>query len=69
MKKFLIAALALVLVTVAASAQNNRNRQRSNPAEMYSTMADNLAKQLKLKKEIIKIGNIFKQFTRRFRRN
>ena len=51
MKKFLIAALALVLVTVAASAQNSRNRQRSNPAEMYSTMADNLAKQLKLKKE------------------
>ena len=51
MKKFLITALALVLVTVAASAQNNRNRQRMNPAEMYTTMAENLAKQLKLKKE------------------
>jgi hypothetical protein len=51
MKKFLITALALVLVTVAATAQNNRNRQRSNPAEMYANMAENLAKQLKLKKE------------------
>ena len=50
MKKFLITALALVLVSAVAMAQNNR-RQRSNPAEMYTTMAENLAKQLKLKKE------------------
>ncbi|MBO4431708.1 MAG: hypothetical protein J5790_10250 [Bacteroidaceae bacterium] len=54
MKKFLITALALVLVSAVAMAQNNnrnRNRQRSNPAEMYANMAENLAKQLKLKKE------------------
>ena len=52
MKKFLITALALVLVSAVAMAQNNRNRnQRMNPAEMYSNMADNMAKQLKLKKE------------------
>ena len=54
MKKFLITALALVLVSAVAMVQNNnrkRNRQRSNPAEMYANMAENLAKQLKLKKE------------------
>ena len=55
MKKFLITALALVLISAVAMAQNNRNRnrnnQRMNPAEMYTNMADNLAKQLKLKKE------------------
>ena len=51
MKKFLITALALVLVSAVAMAQNNRNRQRTNPAEMYANMADNMAKQLKLKKE------------------
>ena len=52
MKKFLSTALALVLVSAVAMAQNNRNRnQRMNPAEMYSNMADNMAKQLKLKKE------------------
>ncbi|MBR6037032.1 MAG: hypothetical protein IKP41_08790 [Bacteroidaceae bacterium] len=51
MKKFLITALALVLVSAVAMAQNNRNRQRTNPAEMYTNMAENLAKQLKLKKE------------------
>ena len=51
MKKFLITALALVLVSAVAMAQNNRNRNRQNPAEMYTTMAENLAKQLKLKKE------------------
>ena len=51
MKKFLITALALVLVSAVAMAQNNRNRQRTNPAEMYANMAENMAKQLKLKKE------------------
>ncbi len=51
MKKLLITALALVLVSAVAMAQNNRRNQRMNPAEMYTNMAENLAKQLKLKKE------------------
>ncbi len=50
MKKIIITALAMVLVSVAMMAQNGRNRQ-FNSAQMYSTMAENLAKQLKLKKE------------------
>lgn len=50
MKKFILAALALVLVSTAAMAQRGNNRQ-FNPAQMYQTMAENLAKQLKLKNE------------------
>ena len=50
MKKFILSALALVLFSAAAMAQRGNGRQ-FNPAQMYQTMAENLAKQLKLKKE------------------
>lgn len=49
MKKMILTALAFVLVSVATMAQDNGgSRQRMSPAEMYTRMADRLAKQMKL---------------------
>lgn len=48
-KRFVMTALALALVAVTMVAQNNR--QRMSVGEMYVQRAEQLAKQLKLKKE------------------
>ena len=50
MKRIIVSAFALLLITVAAVAQDNngRQRQRMHAQEMYGSMADRLAKQMKL---------------------